>query len=71
MCISPSILEEVDRVLGYPKISRVLKRAGKSKFEVPRHILSMSILVRPHENTRILSPIKFLREYLRETKQKF
>lgn len=102
--ISPPILEEVDRVLDYPKIARVLKKAGKSKIEALERILSMSILVRPHEkinlitensqdnkflecakevkvdyiisgdphlqrlktfeNTRILSPIKFLRECL-------
>lgn len=53
--VSPSILEEIDRVLDHSKIQKVLNRVGKKKGEVLTRVLSMSLLVRPSEKLNIIT----------------
>ncbi len=52
--ISPKIIEEIDRVLGYKKIDKILIKVRKTKFEVLNRIISMCTLVRPNVRIEII-----------------
>ena len=52
--ISPKIIEEIDRVLGYEKIDKVLRKARKTKSEVLSRVISMCILVRPNVRIEVI-----------------
>ena len=52
--ISPNILAEIDRVLDYPRIKKILLKSGKSKIEVLKRIYGMCFLVRPRVKLQII-----------------
>ncbi|MCP2518917.1 putative toxin-antitoxin system toxin component, PIN family [Candidatus Aminicenantes bacterium AC-708-M15] len=52
--ISLDILAEIDRVLDYPRIKKILLKSGKSKIEVLKRIYGMCFLVRPQVKLQIV-----------------
>ena len=52
--ISPDILSEIDRVLDYPRIKKILLKSGKSKIEVLKRILDMCLLIRPQLKLQVI-----------------